>query len=101
MIMFNKPCDWTLEDWFNSDARQLLDQLSENIAEWVYLDYMTDEEKSKNPTCETVDGYLKRLDKSEYAQAWWDSLDDAGKQIIYDLPNFDAEIFKECTGITA
>ena len=60
---------------------------------------MTEEEKSKNPTYKTTGGYLKILGKTECAQVWWDSLKDTDKQIIYDLPNFDAEIFEKCTGI--
>ena len=60
---------------------------------------MTDEEKVANPTYETTGGYLKVLDKSECGQIWWDSLTDDKKKIIKSIPNFDAEIFKHCTGI--
>ena len=42
---------------------------------------------------------LKVLDESECAQVWWDGLDQTHRQIIMDLPNFDAEIFRKCTGI--
>lgn len=44
-------------------------------------------------------GYLKVLDESESAQIWWDGLTDGSKDIIKSLPNFDAEIFRKCTGI--
>jgi len=30
---------------------------------------------------------------------WWDSLNDEDRDEIKALPNFDAEIFRECTGI--
>ena len=60
---------------------------------------MTDEEKEKYPTYETTGGYLKVLDESESAQIWWDGLTEGAKNTIKSLPNFDAEIFRKCTGI--
>ena len=61
---------------------------------------LTEEEKTAYPTHETTGGYLKVLDESECAQLWWDGLPDYKKDTIRDLPNFDSEIFKQCTGIT-
>ena len=60
---------------------------------------MSDKEKEDNQTYETTGGYLKILDESNSAQLWWDGLTDKERQIIKDIPNFDAKIFKECTGI--
>ena len=60
---------------------------------------MTDEEKAEHPTHETTGGYLKVLDESECAQFWWNWLSDSDKNIIKSIPNFDPEIFKQCTGI--
>ena len=60
---------------------------------------MTDEEKASHPEAETTGGYLKKLDNSECAQIWWDGLDEDNRDIIKAIPNFDAEIFKKCTGI--
>ena len=99
MIMFNKPCDWTLRDWFNCKAKRLLDQIPKKVVEWVQLSDMSDEEKIVHSTCKTTGGYLKVLDKSECAQLWWDALPEEDKQVILSLPNFDAYIFEECTGI--
>lgn len=59
----------------------------------------TQEEKEQHPEYEITGGYLKKCDKSECNQLWWDSLSDPEKNIIKSLPNFDAEIFKEITGI--
>lgn len=39
------------------------------------------------------------LDESECGQIWWDSLPEYLKNIIKSMPNFDAEIFEQCTGI--
>ena len=89
----------TYREWIDSDARCLLNQIPKYVVEWVYEEYMTDEEKAANPTYETTGGYLKVLDESECGQIWWDSLTDDKKNIIKSIPNFDAEIFKQCTGI--
>ena len=98
-MLFNKPSDMTYRDWLNSDAKYLLNQIPKDVVEWVYEKDMTDEEKAANPTYETTGGYLKVLDESECGQIWWDSLTDDKKNIIKSIPNFDAEIFKQCTGI--
>ena len=99
IMLFNKPSDMTYKDWLRSDARYLLNQIPKDVVEWVYEEYMTDEEKAANPTYETTGGYLKVLDESECGQIWWDSLTDDKKKIIKSIPNFDAEIFEQCTGI--
>lgn len=97
--LFNKPSDWSYEDWWNSEARRLLNQMSKSAVKWIYENDMTEEEKAENPTYETTGGYLKEFDESECEQIWWDELSENDKQIIKDLPNFDAGIFEQCTGI--
>ena len=99
MIMFNKPCDWTLRDWFDCKAKRLLDQIPKKVVKRVQLSDMSDEEKIVHSTCKTTGGYLKILDKSKCVQLWWNVLPEEHKQVILALPNFDAEIFEECTGI--
>ena len=99
ITMFNKPSDWTYKQWMNSDARYLLNQIPKNVVEWVYSSDMTDEEKAAHPTHETTGGYLKVLDESECGQLWWDGLREQHREIIFSLPNFDPDIFEQCTGI--
>ena len=99
IMLFNKPSDMTYNDWLRSDARYLLNQIPKDVVEWVYEEGMTDEEKVANPTYETTGGYLKVLDESECGQLWWGSLSDSQKNYIRSIPNFDAEIFEQCTGI--
>ena len=99
IMLFNKPSDMTYNDWLRSDARYLLNQIPKDVVEWVYEEDMTDEEKVANPTYETTGGYLKLLDESECGQLWWGSLSDFQKNYIRSIPNFDAEIFEQCTGI--
>ena len=99
IMLFNKPSNMTYSEWLDSDARYLLNQIPKNVVEWVYEEDMTDEEKAAHPTYETTGGYLKVLDESECGQLWWGSLSDRRKEIIKAIPNFDAEIFFQCTGV--
>ena len=99
IMMFNKPSEWTMKDWFESEARYILNQIPKNVVEWVYECDMTDEEKTANPSYKTTGGYCRIPDESENAQRFWDGLPDSKRQIIYQLPNFDPKVFEECTGI--
>ena len=99
IMLFNKPSEWTYRDWLNSDARYLLMDIPKDVVEWVYEEDMTEEEKKAYPTYKTTGGYLKVLDESECAQIWWDGLSEADRNKIKSIPNFDAEIFEQCTGI--
>ena len=99
IMLFNKPSDMTYNDWLRSNARYLLNQIPKDVVEWVYEEDMTDEEKLANPSYETTGGYLKVLDESECGQLWWGSLSDFQKNYIRSIPNFDPEIFEQCTGI--
>lgn len=99
ILMFNKPSDWSIEDWRCSKAKELLNTISYNALQWVHSDKMTEEEKEQYPKYKTTGGYLKKLDKIECNQLWWNTLSDCDKNVIKSLPNFDAEIFKEITGI--
>lgn len=99
IMFFNKPSDWTYNDWLLSDARYLLNRIPKNVVEWICSEDMTDEEKAEHPTHETTGGYLKVIDESECSQIWWDGLSEYYRDIIRSLPNFDATIFEQCTGI--
>ncbi len=99
ILIFDKPSDWTIKDWWNSDVRYLLNQIPKNVVEWIYSSDMTDEEKEKYPTHEATGGYLKVLNESESAQIWWNGLSEKDKETIKSIPNFDVEKFEKCTGI--
>ena len=99
IYLFNKPSELTYEDWLNSKARYLLNQIPGDVLEYIYLSDMTDEEKAARPEAETTGGYLKILDNSECAVIWWCGLSDRQKAVITAIPNFDKEIFKQITGI--
>ena len=99
IYMFNKPTDWTLEHWLNCRARYLLNQIDDCPLEYVWFDSMTDEEKAAHPEAKTTGGYLKDRTAADNARKWWAGLSADDRNIIFSLPNFDAEIFKEITGI--
>ena len=99
--MFNKNSEITLEDWWNCDARNLLNHIPKNVVEWISAIDMTDQEKQEHPEHETTGGYLKVLDESEAATLWWNGLPEEDKDKIRAMPNFDFEIFCKCVGIKA
>ena len=99
IYMFNKPSNWTLQNWLDSRARYLLNQIDDCTLEYVRFDCMTDEEKAAHPEAKTTGGYLKERTTADNARKWWAGLDAADRNEILSLPNFNAEIFKKITGI--
>ena len=101
IMLFNKPTKWTIDDWWNSYARDIMLDCPTEYTDttWVYSSDMTDEEKKSHPEYTTTGGYLKEVKHEADRQKWWDDLSDRRKQIVMSLPNFDTDIFFECTGI--
>ena len=99
IFLFNKPSDWTYQDWLNSDARYILMDCPSNVLSWIWEDDMTDEEKEQHPEYSVTGGFLKHIEKETGRQMWWDGLSDRKKTIVMNIPNFDKDIFKEITGI--
>lgn len=99
IMMFNKPSDWTYRMWLDSQARFILTHIPRDHVKWVESDDMTVDEKIIYSEHETTGGYLKEIDGSDRVQIWWDNLDNESKEIIKSLPNFDPDIFYQCTGI--
>ncbi len=98
---FDKETDMTLEQWWNSDARYLMNQIDFRPADWIWSNEMTDEEKKAHPEHETTGGYLKIRNNSDCCTEWWNGLSERNKNIIRSIPNFDAEKFYQITGIRA
>jgi hypothetical protein len=103
IMMFNKPTDWTIEDWWNSKARDIMQNCPVDYTGtvWVSSGQMTDEERSAHPSHKVTGGYLKIVKHKADRQTWWDLLSADDKQTVMSLPNFDADVFCECTGIRA
>ena len=97
--LFNKPSNWTFQDWSLSVAKQTMDCVPSNLV-WVEFAQMTDEEKESYPAARTTGGYLRKIPDDELAvirNEWWARLSPDAKDEILKLPNFDKEIFKEIT----
>ena len=99
IFLFNKPSDWTYQDWLNSDARYILMNCPTNALTWVWDYDMTEEEKEQHPEYSVTGGFLKNIEVEGERQEWWDGLTKESKDIVMSLPNFDKNIFKEITGI--
>ena len=75
------------------------------LTEWVPARNMSQVEKERHPEYVTTGGYLK---KYAYKTAFRKSFKKARRkpdwpkqrQMLLDLPNFDAKIFEEISGIT-
>jgi hypothetical protein len=89
----------TMEEWWNSDARYLLNQIDFRPTEWVRSENMTDAEKEQHPEHETTGGYLKIRDNTNACIKWWNELSERERNVIKSIPNFDAEKFFKITGI--
>ena len=60
---------------------------------------MTDQEKIDNNTFHTTGGYLKSHEYKEAFQKSWEAASDEDRKLVDQLPNFDADIFFEISGI--
>ena len=60
---------------------------------------MTAEEKIAHPEFDDTGGFLKKHDFKEAFIKAWNAASDAQKKWFTDLPNFDAKIFFEITGV--
>lgn len=91
--MFNKP---TKLKWNEIDHPHFAEFY---LCKWIAESEMTDEEKKADPQFYVRGGYLKEY---EYKEAWanfWKDTDEENRKKFLNLPNFDAEVFKEITGI--
>ena len=79
--------------------------MSFTLSEWIPDSKMSQQEKKQHPEYVTTGGYLKEY---TYKEAFRISFADARRkpdwpkqrQMLLDLPNFDAGIFEEISGIT-
>ena len=99
IFIFNKLSDLTYRDWLNSKPRYILNQIPSNVLSWIWEDDMTDDEKEEHPEYTVTGGFLKHIEEETGRQMWWDELSTDEKDAIFNIPNFDKEIFKKITGI--
>ena len=93
MKIFNIETDMTFEEWRNSEAYYILDRLEKN--KWIDYEDMSEEEKINYESAKTCGGYLREISRTEASKEWWNKLTDEEKKIIFNLPNFDLEVFND------
>jgi len=89
----------TFEQWRNSEAYWLMNRIDFRPADWIWSNEMSDAEKSAHPEHETTGGYLKIRDNTDCCKEWWNGLSQNEKQVIMNIPNFDADKFLKITGV--
>jgi hypothetical protein len=80
--MFNKPSDWSYGDWIYSSASRIMSKCPVDVIDHSF-----------------VDGCLQVHHSGGDRQRWWDELPAIDKAEVMALPNFDPDIFYQCTGI--
>ena len=99
--IFDKESDWTIEDWIQSRAKKVMDRCPYSYSIFTNESSMTEGEKEMHPEYKIIGGYVKTVTiTNNDRQIWWDALSEKEKEAVKELPNFDADKFKECTGIT-
>ena len=92
---FNKPC--TSEEWDSVVKPFFLFQI--RPTKWIPVSDMTYAEKAGCSTFHTTGGYTKTIPmKESWAEAWANRGENDEAQ-LRALPNFDAGVFKEISGI--
>lgn len=87
----------TVKEWENHLACKLMYGIDTTL--WVPGNEMSKEEKENHPKWETADGYLKTISIKEAWANFWHNQNEKNKKVFTSLPNFDAKIFEEITGI--
>jgi hypothetical protein len=96
MRLFNKESEYTRTEYAGKFGWKWINL---PITRWISKDDMTDQDKKDSPGYTETGGCLKTLG---YKEAWkiaWEELDQGKKNWFLNLPNFDATIFEEITGI--
>lgn len=93
VISFNKPTDIAWDKINHPHFGPFY------LNKWIDESEMTDVEKVEQKDFHVRGGYLKTYEWKEAWANYWRDADEAEKQRVLGLPNFDAEVFKDITGI--
>lgn len=94
--IFNVPTNMTMREFVNSKYYVAIISSDFILTEWInYAKEEMEKDESKN----LIGGYLKTYSYQEACKNWWENMTEENREIIMSMPNFDAEIFKEITGI--
>ena len=94
--LFNKDTNLTYTEFINSEYYRAMCSGKFILTEWVEY---TKEEIQANHDKEMIDEYLKVYSYEEACRIWWENLSEKDKKIVQSIPNFDADVFEEITGI--
>ena len=94
--LFNKETDFTMGEFMKTEWYAVLTSGEFNLTKWRAY---TDEEKAQDERKRFISGELITIPYKEACASWWASLSEKDKAIIKTIPNFDANIFAEITGI--
>jgi len=98
LYIFNKPANISRDDFYKLlPVMSMCNKYTSNW--WVFSATMTDEEKVAHPEHEITGGYLKTVDFKTACSHMWDDMTDEEKASFKTIPNFDAKVFEEITGI--
>ena len=86
----------SFDEFYNSKYYNVICSSSFILTEWIWY---TEEEKQNDKAKELIEGYLKKYDYIEAARKWWGNMSEQDREIIKSIPNFDADIFEEITGV--
>ena len=93
--LFNKDSGLPFDGIRHSKFRDIIGKHTGPVTKWVISDVMTDEEKRDNPSYLTTGGFLNVNKCIRNTRP----LAPEDREFLVSLPNFDAAILKECTGI--
>ena len=89
-----------MKEWYGSRAYIVMCECPYTHSDYICESEMTDEEKANHPEYKTIGGYIQVcIVTNKDRQDWWNDLSEEDKQAVYDIPYFDAEKFRKCTGI--
>ena len=94
--IFDKDTDMTLNEFRKSKYGKALRSVKLKLTEWIEY---TEEEMKEDDDKKATKGYLKNYTYKEACANWWIELTEENKEIIMNIPNFDADKFEEITGI--
>ncbi len=94
ILVFNKPCKRSVwEDAYKPDF------MSFDLAYWVSESEMTDADKIADLHFHVRGGQLRTRTFKEAWKHAWDNADPVDRMRVKELPNFDADVFFEISGI--
>jgi len=94
--IFNMPTNMTMSEFLDSRYYRAITSSDFKLTEWIPY---TEEEMEKDESKKLIGGYLKTYTYQEACKNWWKNMSTKNKEIIKSMPNFDANVFKEITGI--